>query len=333
MIDSATVKRRDFITLIGGAAATWPLAARAQQRALPVIGFLGTRTPEFDAGLLAQFRRGMREEEIVEGTNAKIEFRWAGGQFDRLPGLAADLVSQRVNLLVTTGSLAAALAAKASTDSIPTVFAIGDDPVEYGLVPSLNRPGGNITGVTNFYGSLAAKQLGLLRELVPTAAIIGILVNPNEPAFATQMRDAETAARQVGHRLVILKASTEPEIDTAFREFVEQGVGAILFGANPFFTTRVQLLFELTARYRLPAMYWRAELARAGGLVSYGANPADQFRWLGVYTGRVLKGSKPGDLPIVQPTKIELVINLKTAKALGIDVPPTLLARTDEVIE
>jgi putative ABC transport system substrate-binding protein len=326
------VKRREFISLIGGAAA-WPLAARAQRPSIPLIGYLSVRTAEFDAALLAEFHRGLREEGYVEGTNVKIEIRWASGQFDRLPGLAAGLVSQGINLLVATGGVAAARAAKASTDSIPIVFEIGDDPVEFGLVQSLNRPGGNMTGVTNFYTPTVSKQFGLLRELVPTASLIGVLVNPNEAAFGSQMKDAETAAGQVGHRLVILKASTLAEVDVAFREFVDQGAGAILFGANPFFVTNAQHLFELCARYRLPAMYWRSELARAGGLISYGATSTEQFRRLGVYAGRVLKGENPADLPVMQPTKFEFVINLKAAKAIGLTVPPSVLARADEVIE
>ena len=316
------MKRREFITLIGGAAATWPLAARAQQPAMPIIGFLGVRTPEFDAGMLAKFRRGMSEQGYAEGTNVTIDFRWAGGQFDRLPALAEELVRRQVSLLVTSGGTASARAAKAATTAIPIVFAIGDDPVEFGLVASLNRPGGNITGVTNFYGALAAKQLGLLRELAPKVDVIAVLVNPNEPASGSQVRDAEAAAHEVGQQLVIHKATTERDIDAAFATFLEQRAGALLLGANPFFATRANQLFALAARYRLPTMYWRSELAKAGGLMSYGANPNDGYRQAGVYAGRILKGEKPADLPVVQPTKFEFVINLKTAKALGLDVPP-----------
>lgn len=326
------MRRRDFLGVMGSAA-TWPLAAHAQQPRLPLIGYLSVRTPEFDAALLAEFHRGLSQEGYVEGTNVKIEIRWAAGQFDRLPGLAADLVSQGINVFVATGGVAAARVARASTDSIPIVFEIGDDPVEFGLVQSLNRPGGNMTGVTSFYTLTVSKQLELLRELAPTASLTGMLVNPNEAAFGTQMKDAVMAAGQVGHRLVILKASTLAEVDVAFREFVDQGAGAILFGANPFFVTNAQHLFELCAHYRLPAMYWRSELARAGGLASLGAISSEQFRRLGVYTGRVLRGEKPADLPVAQPTKFEFVINLKTAKAMGLEIPWKLLALADVVIE
>jgi putative ABC transport system substrate-binding protein len=325
------MRRREFITLIGGAAA-WPLVARAQQ-AMPVVGFLGVRSPEFDAAMLAEFRRGLREQGYAEGATVNIDFRWARGQFDRLPALADDLVRQSVALLVTSGGTASARAAKAATSTIPIVFAIGDDPVEFGLVASLNEPGGNITGVTNFYGALAAKQLGLLRELVPKAGLIGVLVNPNEPASGSQIRDAETAAHEVGQPIIVLKAVSESEIEAAFAALVQQGAGGLLLGANPFFATRADQLFALTVRHSIPTIYWRSELVKAGGLMSYGALPSPQYRQAGIYAGRILKGAKPADLPIVRPAKFELVINLKAAKALGLEVPSTLLARADEVIE
>ncbi len=283
--------------------------------------------------MLAEFRRGLREAGYVEGANVTIEFRWAAGEFDRLPGLAEDLVRRRVALLVTSGGTASARAAKAATTAIPIVFSIGDDPVRFGLVASLNRPGGNITGVTNFYGALAAKQLELLRELVPKAGVIAVLVNPDEPAAETQVTHAEAAAGEIAQQLLVLRARTEHEINSAFTTLAQHRAGALLLGANPFFATRANQVVGLAARQALPTMYWRSELAKAGGLMSYGASPAEMYRHAGVYAGRILKGEKPADLPVVQPARFELVINLKTAKALGLDVPATLIARADEVIE
>jgi ABC-type uncharacterized transport system substrate-binding protein len=323
------VKRREFITLVGGAAA-WPIAARAQQGAMPVVGYLGVR---FDGTVLDEFRRGLGERGYVEGQNVRIEYRWAAGQFDRLPELARELVLQEVSCIVTSGGTASALAAKATATAIPIVFMIGDDPVQFGLVASLNRPGGNITGITNFYGALAAKQLGILRELMPQEGVIALLVNPDHPAFEAQVMDAETGAREVGQKLLVLRATTERDIDAAFATLVQERAIAVLLGASPFFAVRADQLFGLAAHYRLPVMYWRSELTEAGGLMSYGASSGDQYRQAGAYTGRILKGEKPADLPVVQPTTFKLAINLKTAKLLGLDVPATLLARADEVIE
>jgi putative tryptophan/tyrosine transport system substrate-binding protein len=327
------VARRKFIATLSGAAVAWPLEARAQQPTMPVIGFLGVRTPEFDAPLLTEFRRGLIEKGYAEGTNLTIKFRWAAGQFDRLPGLAEDLVRERVSLLVTSGGTSAARAAKAATAEIPIVFSIGDDPVQFGLVASLNRPGGNITGVTSFFGLLAAKQLGLLRELAPKASVIALLVNSDEPASESQISDTEAAAREVGQQLLVTKATTERDIDAAFATLVQQRAGALLLGANPFFVTRANQIFELAARHAVPTMYWRSELAKAGGLMSYGASPGEPYRQAGIYAGRILRGENPANLPVVQPTKFEFVINLKTAKAIGLTVPQTLLVAADEVIE
>jgi putative ABC transport system substrate-binding protein len=326
------MRRRDFIAFLVGAAASGSTAVRAQP-SVPVIGYLGIRTPEFDAAMVSDFRRGMSERGYVEGHNLKIEFRWAAGRFDRLPALAEELVRDHVGLIVTTGGTPAALAAKNATSVIPIVFAIGDDPVEFGLVASLNKPGGNITGVTNFNGALESKELGLLRELVPTATLIAVLGNPDETAFERQVRDAQAAARQIGQQLLVLKARTETEIEDAFVQMVRQGAGAVLLGANPFFATRAEKLFSLAARHSLPIMYWRGELARAGGLVSYGAASSDQFHQIGLYVGQILNGDQPSRLPVVQPTKFELVINLKAARSIGLNIPPTLLAIADEVIE
>jgi putative ABC transport system substrate-binding protein len=326
------MQRREFITLLGGAAA-WPLVARAQQPPAPVIGLLAVRTLEFDAPLIETFRRGMSEAGYIEGKNVLIEYRWAAGHFDRLPALAEDLVRKQVAVIVTIGGVASARAAKTATSTIPIVFAIGDDPVKFGLVASLNRPEGNLTGASNSYGELAAKQLGLLRELVPSASVIAILANPNEPAGESQISDAQTAARAMAQQLIVFRATTEDEIETAFASVVQQHAGALLLGANPFFVTRISQLTSLATRYALPTMYWRRELVEAGGLVSYGANPTEIYSHIGYYTGKILGGTKPSELPVQLPTKIELVFNLKTARTLGLAIPPTLLAIADEVIE
>jgi putative tryptophan/tyrosine transport system substrate-binding protein len=326
------LKRRDFITLVGGAMAR-PLEARAQQPTLPVIGYLSTRSPQTDATTVAGFRHGLNQAGYFEGRNVWVEFRWASGQFDRLPSMAEELVRRGIAVLVTAGGTSSTLAAKAATSTIPIVFAIGDDPVQFGLVASLNRPGGNLTGTTTFAGALVAKQLGLLRELVPNAGLIAILANPNEPAGESQIRDAETAARATGQLLVALRASTEREIDAAFAALLQQRASALLLGANPFFFGRADQLIGLAARHMVPTMYWRRELVEAGGLLSYGAKTAESYEQLGIYTGRILRGAKPGDLPVMQPTRFELVINPKAAKAIGLKLPATLLASADEVIE
>jgi putative tryptophan/tyrosine transport system substrate-binding protein len=327
------MRRRDFIKLFGGAAATWPLVARAQQPAMPTIGYLSARSSESDVSMLAAFHQGLKETGYVVGKNVAIEFRWGDGQYDRLPALAEDLVRRNVAVIVTSGGEISALAAKAETAKIPIVVNVGEDPVRLGLVASLNRPGGNITGVTSLLGTLVTKQLGLLRDLVPNAGVIAMLVNPNETWTETQTTSAEVAARAVGQPLLILRASTEREIDAAFVALGQQRVGALLVASSPFFVTRADYLIALVARHALPAIYFRREIADAGGLMSYGTSTAELYGQVGVYTGRILKGEKPADLPVMQATKFEFVINLKTAKALGLEISPMLLARADEVIE
>jgi putative ABC transport system substrate-binding protein len=326
------MRRRDFINIVGSAAA-WPFAAYAQQAGVPVIGLLGIRSAEFDAPLLAEFIRGMRKAGLVEGRDVKIEYRWAGGQFDRLPSLAEELVRRNVALIVTFGGTAATLAAKAASTTIPIVFSVGDDPVRSGLVSSLSHPGGKITGATNFYNDLAAKQLDLLHRLLPTVTVFAMLTNPNEVAAESEISDAESAARSKGLQLTVMRASTEREIDTAFAIIAQHHAGAVLVGSNPYYVVRANQLITLAARYALPTMFWRRELPEAGGLMSYGANPTEIYHQIGTYAARILKGEQASDLPVIQVTKIEFVINLKTAKALHLDIPPTLLALADEVIE
>jgi putative ABC transport system substrate-binding protein len=327
------MRRREFITLLGGAAVAWPLTAYAQQPAMPVIGFLSSRSADDSARVVAAFRQGLAEMGYTEGRNAEIEFRWAQGQFDRLPALAAELVQRPVAVLATVGGSQTTRAASAATATIPIIFGIGEDPVKEGLVPNLNRPGENMTGATFSTSLLVAKRLGLLRDLVPTAEVIALLVNQNSSQGQGQEKDIEEAARAVGQRLVILNGGTDEEIDASFANLAQQKVGALLVGSDPFFDPRRERLIAMSARYAVPAIYQFREFVLAGGLMSYGASITDMYRQVGVYVGRVLKGDKPADLPVVQPIKFEFVINLKTAKALGLNIPPGVLAIADEVIE
>jgi putative ABC transport system substrate-binding protein len=324
------MKRREFLTLLGGTAA-WPLAARAQQT-MPVIGFLNSRGAGDDPHLLAAFRQGLKEAGFVEGQNLAIEYRWAEGQYDRLPALAADLVRRQVAVIAANGL--AARTAKAATTTIPIVFVAGFDPVEVGLVASLNQPGGNITGVSVLDVELGPKRLELLHELVPTANGMAVLVNPTDPARAeTISRGLQAAASTLGLRLHVLHASTDHDFDTVFARLAQLQAGGLVIGGEPFFNSRSEQLGALTSRHAVPAIHELPEFAAAGGLMSYGGSLADAYRLVGVYTGRILNGEKPIDLPVQQYTKIELIINLKTARALGLTVPLALLTRADEVIE
>jgi putative ABC transport system substrate-binding protein len=328
------MKRREFITLAGGAAATWPLAARAQQSAMPVVGFLSGLSPGGFTERLRGFRQGLKDTGFVEGENVTIEYRWAENQFDRLPVLAAELVRRRVAVIATTGSPAAHFAAKAATTTIPIVFLAAEDPVRLGLVASLARPGGNLTGINFLVGELAAKQLALLRELVPEAARVAVLVNPiNATTTATTLGDVDAAARAMRLQIQVLNASTSREIDVAFATFVRERPDALLVTGDPFLNSRRVQLVNLASRHTMPAIFPLREYAEMGGLMSYAGNIIDAFRQIGVYTGRILKGEKPADLPVVQLRKFELVINHQTARMLGLTVPPTLLATADEVIE
>jgi len=327
-------RRRAFITLGGGAAAAWPLAARAQQRAIPVIGLLSSRSPAADTPLIAVIRQGLNETGFVEGQNVTLDYRWAEGQYDRLAGLAADLARQQVAVIITLGGDAPALAAKAGTATIPIVFATGSDPVRTGLVTNLHRPGGNITGVSTFLAETEPKRLELLRELRPHATTMAVLVNPTSiPRAEFQLNDIQTAARSFGQDINILNASTIRDIDAGFAKLVQMRADALLVATDAFFFTRAPQLVVLAARHVIPTVYFRREFAIAGGLMSYSANSNESYRLLGIYAARVLKGEKPGDLPIQRSTKFELVINVSTARALGLDVPSSLLARADEVIE
>ena len=329
----ADMRRREFISLLGGAAAAWPLAARAQQPAMPVIGFLDTRSPDGMTDRLRAFREGLKDSGYVERENVAIEYRWAENQLDRLPELAAELVRRQVAVIAATSTYSA-FAAKAATTTTPIVFLVGEDPVRLGLVASLARPGGNLTGINIFTGELTAKRLELLREMVPGAARIAVLVNPaNATTTETTLRDVAAAARVMGLQIQVLNASTSREIDAAFATFVRERPDAVFVGLDVFFISRRVQLVNLASRHALPATYPLREFAEVGGLMSYGTNIADTFRQIGVYAGRILKGAKPADLPVVQSTKFELVINAWTARMLGLAVPPTLLATADEVIE
>jgi putative tryptophan/tyrosine transport system substrate-binding protein len=327
------VNRREFITLLGGAAAAWPLAARGQQPAMPAVGFLSSRSADDSTRATAQFRQGLAEAGYVEGRNVAIEFRWAQGQFNRLPTLAAELVRRPLAVLAAVGGAQTPRAAMAATTSIPIVFGIGEDPVKEGLVPNLNRPGANVTGATFFTAILGAKRLGLLRDLVPGAEVIALLVNQNSSQGQGQIKDVQEAARGLGQRLVVLNGGSDEEIDAAFAGLAQQQVGALMVGSDPFFDPRRGRLIALVARHAVPALYHFRDYPLEGGLLSYGASIADLYRQVGEYVGRVLKGDKPADLPVMLPTKFELVINLKTAQALGLAIPPGVLAIADEVIE
>ncbi len=327
------MRRRDFITLLGGAAASWPLAGRAQQQPMPVIGFLNSASPQPWENFVAGFRAGLKEVGYIDGQNVTIEFRWAEGHYDRLPEMAADLVRRKVAVLVSTGGTPSVMAAKVATSTIPIVFTTGGDPIQLGIVTSLSHPGGNITGVNLFLAAMESKRLGLLRALVPGVQLIAVLLNPNRADHAHQMREVQEPAAAIGQQIHILLASNESDIDAAFATAVQLRAGAMLVGADPFFNSRRNKIIGLAARHTIPTIYEGREHALAGGLISYGTNTRDGYRQAGVYAGRILKGEKPGDLPVVQSTKFELVINLKTAKALGIEVPPSLSAEADEIIE
>jgi putative ABC transport system substrate-binding protein len=329
------MKRRSFITLLGGAAAAiaWPLSPRGQQPPMPVIGFLhsGTAAP-FEAQLVA-FQQGLKDGGYVVGQNVAIEYRWAEGKVDRLPELAADLVRRRVSVIAAVGGPPSNLAAKNATTTIPVVFNTGADPVKMGLVTNVRQPGGNVTGISFFSEELGTKALSLLRDLVPGAKTFGLMVNPNNPETLRRSADAMAAARSLGLTMEVVHAATPPDIDKAFDSLSERRVGALLLGADAFYGGRVQQFVSLAARHKLPAMYYRREFAEAGGLASYGASVTDAYRQAGVYVARVLKGEKPGELPVMQAAKFEFVLNLKTARALGIDVPMAFSAAADEIIE
>jgi len=327
------MRRRDFIKVIAGSAAAWPLGTQAQQPAMPVVGFMSGRAPEDSAHLVSAFRQGLAETGFVESQTVTIEFRWAHGDYDRLPALAADLVSRKVAVLVGVGGDVSALAAKKATATIPVVFGMGDDPVKAGIVASFNRPDGNVTGFTLRTSEMESKRLGLLREMLPAVQLIGVLVNPKFPPSSHELSDLELAAKGIGQRLFVASANNDAELDSALASLGQQRVGAFLVTAAPFFDTRLERIVGFAAQNRLPAIYQFREYAVAGGLISYGPDVVESYRNAGLYVGRILKGEKPADLPVLQPTKFDFVINLKTAKALGLTVPPTLLAEAGEVIE
>lgn len=326
------MKRREFIRLLGGAAAAWPLAARSQQPAMPVIGFLNGASPELSAHYVRPFREGLGEAGFVEGRNVAIEFRWANGQYDRLPALAADLVRRQVAVIAAT-STPTGLPAKAATTTIPIVFVTGSDPVEQGLVASLNRPGGNLTGVTTLAVELGQKRLELLHELVPKASLIGVLLNPTGPNLKAVSQDLQAAARTLGLPIHVVHASTERDLDAAFATLVQLRAGALVIGTDTFYNSQSAKLAALALRHKMPAIYQYREFAAAGGLMSYAGSITDAYRLAGVYTGRVLKGEKPSDLPVQQSSKVELYVNLKTAKALGLGIPQSIVLRANEVLQ
>jgi putative tryptophan/tyrosine transport system substrate-binding protein len=328
-----TIGRRKLIAALGGTAVTLPLAARAQQASMPVIGFLSGRSLGESPELVAAFRQGLSEAGYVEGRNVALEYQWAEGQYDRLPALASNLVARNVAVIVTTGGTASAIAAKSASATIPIVFNVTDDPVKVGLVASLNRPGGNATGVTNLSTELEAKRLGLLHDTVPQVRVFAALINPEDPAAEIMTRETESAARARGLHLIVLKASKESEIDTAFAILTQHRPVALVVIAEPFFITRREQLVAQAARLAIPVIYGIREFAVSGGLMSYGNYVPEGYRQIGIFAGKILKGAKPKDLPVQQSTKFEFVINLKTAKALGLTIPPGILAIADEVIE
>jgi putative ABC transport system substrate-binding protein len=327
------IGRRDFITLLGGAAAAWPLAARAQQPGMPVVGFLGPASADGYVSYIEGFRQGLSAAGFVEGRNVAVQYHWADNQLDRLPALAAELVARRVTVIATGGASAAALAAKAATSSIPIVFAIGADPVKFGLVVSMNRPGGNVTGVSFLANTLVAKQLQLLQSLLPAPGVIGVLVNPGNPNAVSDSTQAQAAATSLRLKVRVVHTVAERDFDAAFDDLGRAQASAVLVFPDALFTDVRGRLVDLASRHKLPVLYPERSYVEAGGLISYGSSRTDAFREAGIYVGRILRGEKPSDLPVMQASKFELVINLKTAKALGLEIPPTLLALADEVIE
>ncbi len=327
------MKRREFVALIGSTAATWPLAAQAQQSAMPLVGFLSGGSPVPSVSNVAAFRKGLSETGYAEGQNISIEYRWANGQFDRLPALATELVSRTVAVIAATGGTASVLAAKAATTTIPIIFSTGGDPVKLGIVASLNRPGGNVTGVSFLANTLGMKRMELLHTLIPKSALIGLLANPLNPNYASEISDMEAAARAFGQQVLVMKARNDDDLDGAFATFDQQRVSAISVVSDAFFNSRREALAAFEKRYSIPAIFSQRLFTVAGGLMSYGPSLTDAYQLVGNYTGQILKGKKPADLPVIQSVKFEFVLNLKTAETLGLGVPPSLLALADEVIE